>query len=179
MAKINLVNLSKALRRERVPVHRKSGTFMEYRRKGKEEEEKKSSKGSDDKSIQSTLFGEKVKGTETKKKPEESKFFSTKKTQTMAEMLEEMDKRREEREKKHKGEKPITEFFKPKEKKAPKRIDTKNIKKGMLIRHEDENRRWRVSKVMRVNVQLLPHPTLPSDAPITTRKDSLIYYTED
>ena len=176
MVKINLTRVAKALRRERVPVHRKSGTFMEYRRKGKEEGSKKAS---NDKSIQSTLSGEKIKGTETKKNPQESKFFSSKKTKTIAQLIEEMHRTDEEREKKHKDDKPIAEFIKPKEKKAPKRIDIKNIKKGMLIRHEDERRYWRVSKVMRVNVELLPHPTLPSDKPIVARKDSLSYYTED
>ena len=35
MVEINLTTLAKALRREKVPVHRKSGTFMEYRKKGK------------------------------------------------------------------------------------------------------------------------------------------------
>ena len=179
MVKINLTNLAKVLRKERVPVHRKTGTFMEYRRKGKEAEEGKPTKGSDDSSIQSTLFGEKIKGTETKKEPKESKFFSTKKTKTMAETIAEMHRQEDERDKKHEGEKPITQFIKPKEKKPPKRIDTKNIKKGMIIRHEDERRYWRVSKVKPVCLQLLPHPTLPSDAPITARKDSLTYYTED
>jgi len=34
MGKITLLNLAKALQREKVPVHRKTGTFMEYRLKG-------------------------------------------------------------------------------------------------------------------------------------------------
>lgn len=59
------------------------------------------------------------------------------------------------------------------------RIDTNKMRVGMVIRHEDEQNRWRVVKVMRVNVQVVPVPTLPSDNPITEKKNKFKYYLEE
>lgn len=58
-------------------------------------------------------------------------------------------------------------------------IDTKNLKEGMVIHREGETRSFKIVKVSRVNVHVLPHPSLPEiDDPQKVRRDDLTYYIE-
>ena len=58
-------------------------------------------------------------------------------------------------------------------------IDIKNIKKGMIIHREDETKLFEVVKVARVNVHVLPYPSLPDiDQPQKVRRYDLDHYIE-
>ena len=62
----------------------------------------------------------------------------------------------------------------------PEYITPKNIKKGMIIRREDEKKLFEVVKVARVNAYVLPYPSLPEiDQPEKVRITSLDSYVKE
>ena len=74
-----------------------------------------------------------------------------------------------ERKSKYIKPKPIIEI-------KQKDINISSLKSGMVIKHKNFVRLWVIDKVLRVNINVLPYPTLPSDSIQQLRKTELNNY---